>query len=168
MGRLLGRDIGISLVVVIFVNENIVKALMPPTSLPTSLPSFYTPTSIPTHLPSQTPTFLPTAIPTDPSPSPLPTHVPTKEGCYPNEILLDFYSANITINNLGGVGPDTEMAKELRYSNVGTVDDRSIDFIVKTIDSSTYNGNADVNGQSGQFSIDHFNSQFTCSLSTER
>merc|ERR1719171_2275022 len=68
----------------------------------------------------------------------------------PGEVLLDFERAEITQNNLGGVGPDAG-THELRYSHIMTLPDgKDVDLVV--ISESPYvKAGAGSNGKSGKF-----------------
>jgi hypothetical protein len=85
--------------------------------------------------------------------TPVPTPVPSAEGCYANEVLLDFFAANVTVNNLGGVGPNAGEDEELRYSKIGVVDGEDIDLVVTTTgEGGTYETESpERNGKSGKF-----------------
>ena len=82
--------------------------------------------------------------------TPVPTPVPSAEGCYANEVLLDFYASNVTVNNLGGIGPGTD-EEELRCSKIGLVDGEWIDLVIRTFPDQSYEGNGNTNGKSGSF-----------------
>ena len=97
------------------------------------------------------PTLLPTPVPTDPLPSAMPTPAPSNEGCFKNEVLLDFHTANLTVNNLGGRGPNTGKAEEMRFSRVGQIDSEDLDLVITAYNSSQYYGVATSNGKSGEF-----------------
>jgi len=46
--------------------------------------------------------------------------------------------ARVTVNNLGGTGPDRNVAEEMRYSGVGLFNGRSLDFVVRVKPGQTY------------------------------
>ena len=81
----------------------------------------------------------------------MPTPAPSNEGCFKNEVLLDFHTANLTVNNLGGRGPNTGKAEEMRFSRVGQIDSEDLDLVITAYNSSQYYGVATSNGKSGEF-----------------
>jgi len=46
--------------------------------------------------------------------------------------MLDFEKATVKHNNLGGLGPDKDEPKEIRYGSIGKNNGKSIDMIVST------------------------------------
>jgi len=63
--------------------------------------------------------------------------------------ILDFTDATLTVNNLGGMGPDygqvdAKFGKVIKWTNVGKVKGRSIDLMVSTEGEDYYNDNFNI------------------------
>lgn len=60
---------------------------------------------------------------------------------------LDFYNSNVTVRNLGGMGPDVDKEPLIRFENLGTVqaqgagnegaEERIIDLVVRNLTEYT-------------------------------
>jgi len=73
--------------------------------------------------------------------------------------LWEFNLTNLVVNNLGGLGPDTNATSEIRYKNAGiTQDGTEFDLVVVVAAGSTYasqfNFRNGLSGQLGQINID--------------
>jgi hypothetical protein len=78
--------------------------------------------------------------------------------CKEPSTYLDFRSAEVTSNNLGGLGPNLNDAEEIRYSRVGVFEGGALDLVVtadKDISQNwTYKPwNVSQNGLNGEFGI---------------
>jgi hypothetical protein len=96
-----------------------------------------------------------------PSPQPTVTSAPTSENCYPFAVKLDFFNANLTINNLGGKGPEFGKAEEIRYSRVGTYNNEFFDLVITVASGSYLPQDVSKNGQNGKFGQVRFSSKNT-------
>lgn len=74
------------------------------------------------------------------------------EGPIGSGFELDFFTATVTNNNLGGFGPDSgaRKAENIRFSGVGEVDGESIDMVV-TADANYLPSNSAQNKINGKF-----------------
>jgi cell division septation protein DedD len=121
-----------------------------PTRTPTAAPT-QEPTRTPTAAPTQEPTRTPTAAPTE-EPTVTPTDAPTIPGLcdegLPNDLRFDV--ANVVLNNLGGVGPDSGPEK-LLLANVTTVGGNAVDVEIVATSPFTTNANGVPNGVAGDF-----------------
>ena len=63
---------------------------------------------------------------------------------------LDFFNANLSVNNLGGQGPYFNQAEEIRYSGIGSYGSEDFDLVV-TSRSKYAPMNSANNGQNGMF-----------------
>ena len=71
-----------------------------------------------------------------------------------DSLTIDFYSAELSHNNLGGYGPDTG-DENLRFAGVATTDDgRTLDLVV-TADSGYEPSNTAMNKINGLFAQAH-------------
>jgi len=79
----------------------------------------------------------------------------SEDDCSSVAVELDFYSAcSVTVNNLGGQGPNFDEPEQIRYSNVGTYDGETFDMIIEIRPESSYTpANYDNNGLNGKFGI---------------
>jgi len=73
---------------------------------------------------------------------------------FPDLVKVDFSLSENTINNLGGVGPETGVSQELYYHNVATVnaDGHTYDLRVTTIGSYATHASR-YNGQNGHYGV---------------
>jgi hypothetical protein len=67
-------------------------------------------------------------------------------------VALNFFGANVTVNNLGGKGPNYNQPEELRFTNIGVYNDEEFDLVVTVAEGSNYIATTpETNGQNGRF-----------------
>jgi hypothetical protein len=72
--------------------------------------------------------------------------------CQDKSTYLNFSNAQVTRNNLGGLGPSSGGPAELRYSNIANDDGKSLDLVVTTSEPYGYEAwNVSQNGLHGDF-----------------
>jgi len=65
-------------------------------------------------------------------------------------VQLDFFNANVSVNNLGGQGPFFSQPEEIRYAGIGSYGSEDFDLVV-TSRSKYAPMNSANNGQNGRF-----------------
>ena len=78
------------------------------------------------------------------------------DGTYPPDYFeMDFFSATLTYNNLGGTYPDSSDPEEVYFSNIGQYNGKQIDLRVTALTPYTPNNpnNNGLNGAFGQFNL---------------
>merc|ERR1719210_1634384 len=73
------------------------------------------------------------------------------EACVSRAVSFDFFDAQLSQNNLGGVGPDSG-SEEIRYKHVGNSSGRPFDLVVKAISKYQCN-DRQRNGLSGKYGV---------------
>ena len=111
-----------------------------PPELPPSLPPLPPPPCSPPIPPK-----LPPSLPPPPAPPGLPPASPPPPCTAVAK--LDFYNSNVTVRNLGGMGPDVDKEPLIRFENLGTVqaqgagnegaEERIIDLVVRNLTEYT-------------------------------
>lgn len=77
---------------------------------------------------------------------------PVNCGCSRSKSMaLDFTAASLTVNNLGGVGPDTGPNEIMRFDNVGTYHGDIASLEISVLSPGYFTGNASLNGVKGEF-----------------
>jgi hypothetical protein len=71
--------------------------------------------------------------------------------CEPTKAtVLDFARSDVSLNNLGGMGPNTDDAERLTFQGIATYEGTSVDLVVKTTSNYTVSNSSD-NGLVGPF-----------------